>query len=835
MLKRLFGFIGSMICLLQVQAQDVTSPATFLGYEPGTHFTAHHRIVGYFKTVAAEAPKRVQLKSYGETNEGNELLVAVVSSAENMANLEAIRQNNLRMTGLLTDRAADPQLPAVVWLSYNVHGNEASSSEVAMVLLHELLNEKNAEIRDWLKNVVVIIDPCLNPDGRERYIGWYNRMVGRHPNPDINSREHDEPWPGGRTNHYNFDLNRDWAWQTQVETQQRLALYQQWMPVIHSDYHEQYPDNPYYFAPAAEPFHEAISSWQRSFQQVIGKNHARYFDANGWLYFTRELFDLFYPAYGDTYPIFNGAIGMTFEQAGHGVSGLAVIKTDGDTLTLHDRIAHHLSTSLSTIETAAKNAASLNQEFKKYYDETQNNGSGVYRSFILDGRNEAKSAALKQLLDRNQIRYSSVKEGLRVTGYNYFSGKEETYTTRKSDWLVTTAQSKGVLARVLFEPNARLVDSVTYDITAWSMPYAYGIPAIAVKEKLAGTNEIKQRTSVSVSSGYGYLIRYQSFRDGQLLATLLKDGYRVRISEKPLVFAGQQFDRGSLIILKAGNEPLYAGLPAIFQQFEADATAIPTGFSEGGVDVGSDKIHLLKKTNVLLVTGDEAIPEAAGEIWHYFDQKLDYPLTLVNGASLAGMNLNVFDVIIFPSGNYKILGDKDQSAVLRNWIKQGGRLLALEQAVNQVAALDWGIRLRKGDGDKADDKPGDYSMLRKYSERERDQITDFIPGAIYRVELDNSHPIAFGYPDYFFLLKQHETLIEFSKEGWNAGVIRKQAPMAGFVGANLKARIKDGTVVAVQPMGRGQVICFTDDPVFRGFWENGNLLLLNAVFLTGAL
>ncbi|HNP54912.1 MAG TPA: M14 family metallopeptidase, partial [Ferruginibacter sp.] len=426
---------------------------------------------------------------------GNELLVAIVSSPENMANLEAIRQNNLRLTGLLADQAADPQLPAIVWLSYNVHGNEASSSEVAMVLLHQLVAGKDAAVAEWLKKVVVIIDPCLNPDGRERYISWYNRMVGRYPNPDINSREHDEPWPGGRTNHYNFDLNRDWAWQTQVETQQRLALYQQWMPVIHSDYHEQYPDNPYYFAPAAEPFHEAISGWQRSFQQVIGKNHARYFDAQGWLYFTRELFDLFYPAYGDTYPIFNGAIGMTFEQAGHGVGGLAVIKSDGDTLTLKDRIAHHLTTSLSTIEIASKQATALNQEFKKYYDEAQRLGSGAYQHFILDGSNEAKAAALRQLLDRNQIRYSAVKEGQRVTGFNYFSGKEESYTTRKTDWLVSTTQPKGVLARVLFEPNARLVDSVTYDITAWSMPYAYGIAAMAVKGPVVASRIVEKRVS----------------------------------------------------------------------------------------------------------------------------------------------------------------------------------------------------------------------------------------------------------------------------------------------------------------------------------------------------
>ncbi|MCE3282887.1 MAG: family carboxypeptidase, partial [Chitinophagaceae bacterium] len=296
-------------------AQSIPSPKSFLGYEAGEQFTPHYKILDYVRVVAAAAPTMVKVEKYGETYEGRELVVVIVGSPENMQQLESIRKANLAATGMEGGSAAAKT--AIVWLSYNVHGNEPSSSEAAMATLYELVNPANAEVKEWLKNTVVVIDPCLNPDGRDRYVNWFNSVKGKYENADPQSREHMEPWPGGRSNHYNFDLNRDWAWQTQKETQQRVVKYNQWMPHVHVDFHEQFYNNPYYFAPAAEPFHEVITPWQREFQTTIGKNHASIFDKKGWLYFTKQYFDLFYPSYGDTYPTYNGAIGMTYEQAGH--------------------------------------------------------------------------------------------------------------------------------------------------------------------------------------------------------------------------------------------------------------------------------------------------------------------------------------------------------------------------------------------------------------------------------------------------------------------------------------------------------------------------------------
>ncbi|MGB4843185.1 MAG: M14 metallopeptidase family protein, partial [Ferruginibacter sp.] len=413
----------SLIFFTAHVSAQLKSPDDFLGYQLGSHFTPHYKIVNYFHQTADAMTQMMKLEKYGETNEGRELLLAFVSTTENIAKLDEIRKNNLRLTGILKDKPADINAPAIVWLSYNVHGNEASSSEVSMKTLYELLNPANAQTKAWLKNTVVIIDPCLNPDGRDRYVHWFTQMVGKNADAGSETREHNEPWPGGRVNHYNFDLNRDWAWQTQVETQGRIKKYNAWMPQIHCDFHEQGINNPYYFAPAAEPFHEVITGWQRQFQTTIGRNHAKYFDANGWLYFTKEIFDLFYPAYGDTYPTYNGAIGMTYEQAGHSQGGLAVVTDDGDTLTLKDRIAHHFTTSMSTIEIASQNAGKLITEFKKYFDDGSINGTGEYKTYVITETNNNKREALRNFFDINGISYGSTS-GNALKGYNYFTGKE---------------------------------------------------------------------------------------------------------------------------------------------------------------------------------------------------------------------------------------------------------------------------------------------------------------------------------------------------------------------------------------------------------------------------
>jgi hypothetical protein len=815
---------------------QLKSPDEFLGYPLGSKFTPHYKIVNYFNQAAASMPQMMKLEKYGETNEGRDLLLAIVSTPENMAKIEEIRKNNLRLTGILKDKPADAGSPVIVWLSYNVHGNEASSSEVSMKTLYELLSTFNTQTKNWLKNTVIIIDPCLNPDGRDRYVNWFNQMVGKDADANPNSREHSEPWPGGRVNHYNFDLNRDWAWQTQVETQGRIKKYNAWMPQIHCDFHEQGINNPYYFAPAAEPFHEVITKWQRDFQYTIGRNHAKYFDANGWLYFTKEIFDLFYPAYGDTYPTYNGAIGMTYEQAGHSQGGLAVVTNDGDTLSLKDRIAHHFTTSMSTIEIASQNGDKLISEFKKYFDEGNTNGAGEYKTYVITEANAGKREALRKFFEINGINYGNVS-GAAVKGYNYFTGKEEVFAATNS-LAVSALQPKSALIKVLFEPRSKLSDSVTYDITAWSLPFVYGTQTYAVKEKLPlGNYGTPNKNAAVPATAYGYLVSYNSFADVKFLAALLNAKIKVRFAEKEFTANGKSFQKGTIIVLKKGNEDKLEQFANLAQTYNAAVTTVNGGFMDTGFDFGSEKVHLVKKPTVALLTGKGVNPNAAGEVWHCFEQQLNYPVSLINADEVDGSALKGIDVLILPDGNYKFLKDKDAAAEIKMWVQQGGKMIVLDNAAAQVAKADWGIKLKKADDDeKKDDKKDDkniYTDVKRYENRERDAVVNNIPGAIYKVELDNSHPLAFGYDNSYYSLKQSGDMYEFMKDGWNVGIIKKENQTAGFVGSATREKIKDGTVVGVLPMGSGSVVFFADDPIFRNFWENGKMLLANAVFLVG--
>ncbi|MBI2731501.1 MAG: zinc carboxypeptidase, partial [Sphingobacteriales bacterium] len=787
----LFVFLGLSATLFA----QVQSPEEFLGYKVGTRFTPHWKIVSYFQQVAAAVPSMVKIEKYGETNEGRPLLLTFIALPQNLSRLEDIRKNNLRLSGTLTDKPADENTPAIVWLSFNVHGNEPSSSEASMLTLYALVNPAEAKTKEWLKNTVVVIDPCINPDGRDRYVNWYNSVVGKNMNVNPLSREHAEPWPQGRTNHYNFDLNRDWAWQTQIETQQRMKVYNQWMPQVHVDFHEQGYNEPYYFAPAAEPFHEVITKWQRDFQQLIGKNNAKYFDQNGWLYFTKERFDLFYPSYGDTYPTYTGAIGMTFEQGGIR-AGLGIITEDGDTLTLVDRAAHHFSNALSTVEVSAQNASRLLKEYKKFFSDAKTNGVGEYKAYVIKNSDHSTFSSLINLLDKNKIEYGFAAKA-NTNGYNYFSGKEESFAVNENDLVVSSLQPRSALVKVLFEPRSKYSDSATYDITAWSLPYAFGLQAYGTKSSLNTIQpSVKSPSVIPAAESYAYAIKWNGVAAVKMLAAMLKEGIRVRFTENAFELNGKIFDKGTLLVTRAANSAFEGRLGAVLSKLAAkqdvELTALSTGFVDKGLDFGSPAVRMIKKPNIVLLTGAGVASLAAGEVWNFFEQQLDYPITLVNADDVNRMNLNDVDVIILPDGNYKFLNDKTATDKLKEWISRGGKLIAIEGAVTQMAGGDWGIKMRKAEEEKKDG----YTAVKKYEDREKDFLKGNIPGSVYRIELDNSHPLAFGYPDFYYTLKQDDNIAEFIKDGgWNVGVIKKEGPVAGFVGTKVKEKLKDGLLL----------------------------------------
>ncbi|MCY2687412.1 M14 family metallopeptidase [Salinimicrobium sp. TH3] len=796
------------------------SPEEFLGYPLGTSFTRHHKVVEYFEHVAENSPL-VKFQKYGETYEGRPLTYAVISTEENLQNLEEIRKNHLQNAGISTDSNASPAEKGIVWLSYNVHGNETSSTEAAMKTLYELITQK----QEWLKDLVVIMDPAVNPDGRDRYVNWYKQVKSTPNNSEPMAVEHNEPWPGGRPNHYLFDLNRDWAWATQAETRQRLDIYNDWLPHIHVDFHEQGRNDPYYFAPAAEPLHEVITPFQREFQTEIGKNHAKYFDEQGWLYFTKERFDLLYPSYGDTYPTYLGAIGMTYEQAGH--TGLAIQTDHGYELNLVDRIEHHHTTGLSTVEIAAQNVDRLNSEFAKFY----NNPEKGAVNYVLTGH-EDKLDLLKELLDRHEISYAMPQPG-NIKGYDPLKKKNSRIKADENTLVVSTAQPKGKMVKVLFEPSAKLSDSLTYDITAWSLPYAYGLEAISTGSSVPTLTSKDEAEIINQASktATAYITEWNSMKDARFLTALLKEGIRVRFTETALENSGKNFAPGSLIINRIDNnkvENLDELLVDLANKYERELTAAATGFSTSGPDLGSSQVKAINKPRIGLLRGEGTSSLNQGELWYFFEQDLNYPVTSIDTRYFGDIDLSKLDVIILPSGNYSDLFDEKGLDRLTSWVRGGGKVIAIGRAIKTFAGEE-DFNLKFSDKEEADtiSKPN----LVPYAQREREEIKDLITGSIIETKMDKTHPMAFGYEDNYLSLKLSNDSYSLLSEGYNVGYLEDSPNIvAGFVGNNAKEKIKNSLTFGVEPMGEGSFIYLVDNPLFRAFWQNGKLLLVNSIF-----
>lgn len=840
--------ILTLLLLVQISFgfAQTKSPAEFLGYEIGERFTRHHAVVDYYKHVA-EQNQNVKLINYGQTYEYRPLMVAVVSSPENMGRLEEIRTSNLKRTGLIEGQPSIEDV-AVVWLSYNIHGNEASSIEASMLTIFDLIDPKNQKTKEWLKNTVVIIDPCINPDGRDRYANFYNQYGGRSYNPNGDAIEHHEPWPGGRPNHYLFDLNRDWAWQTQIESEQRSVVYHEWMPHVHVDFHEQGYNSPYYFAPAAEPFHEVITPWQREFQNKIGENNAKYFDQEGWLYFTKERFDLLYPSYGDTYPTYNGAIGMTYEQAGHGFAGLGIITEYGDTLTLRDRALHHHTTGLSTVEVTSQNAADVVKNFTNYFHESINNPGVTYNTYVISRDNEQdKVNRLTKFLDKHKIQYGLAPVGGKaIDAFDYQAKSNSRINLRQGDIVISAYQPLSKLVKVFFEPESKLSDTLTYDITAWALPYAYGLKSYATTERInpAGRYKVAETPKpVDVEKPYAYIVKYNSFDDAKYLAYLLKNKVNVRVAQKPFTIEGNMYNRGSIIITRRTNELLGDRFEKIVKEgakkMNRNILPVTTGLVQSGPDLGSGEISRVAAPNVAILAGDQVSSLAFGEIWYFFERELEYPVTVIGTDYFKYVDLSEYDVFIVPHRYYSLF-DESTLTKVTSWVRAGGRLILEGNALRSFAEKE-GYSLKSYESDeekkqyeKARDEIKEKEKLNPYEDLERDELTRSIFGAIYKIRLDNTHPLGYGYENEYFTLKTSSLRYAFLEGGGNVGILKGEAkPVSGYAGFHANLRLKDSLVFGAESVGSGDVVYLVDDPLFRAFWENGKLLFSNAVFMVG--
>jgi len=817
-MKKILLSLLSLLLGLSGNAQ-LKSPSDFLGYELGTQFTRHHQVIDYVNHVA-ENSGFAQTASYGKTNEGRTLQLVYLSSPENLAQLESLRKDHLRSIGYEQGAKETTKEYSIIWLSYNVHGNESTSTEAALKTLHTLVTEK----QDWLENLIVIMDPCINPDGRDRYVNWYNQVKSTPFDSSPLANEHFEDWPGGRYNHYYFDLNRDWAWLSQKESQQRLPNYLAWMPQIHVDFHEQGVDSPYYFAPAVEPYHEVITDFQRDFQATIAKNHSRYFDKEGWLYFTDEVFDLLYPGYGDTYPMFNGAIGMTYEQGGSGRAGLSIRNSVGDLLSLKDRIAHHYTSGLSTVEVAHNNVMRLNKEFSAYHADNK----GKYATYALEGPTD-KMDALKRLLDAHQIPVKQLAQTTNIKGIDFATQKTKTSSFGTEAIVLNGNGKKSRLIQALFEPQTHFSDSLTYDITSWALPYAYGLKAVA-------SNQTVKTKPLAISSerpaieknAYAYASERKSIQDGEYLAALIKAGLRVSYNEVPLTNGGKRWDMGSVFVLKTQNKhvPNLGEMVAkIAKETSQEVSALSSGLSDQGPDLGSNQLNFIANKTIGLLKSDSAIPQGYGEVWHFFEQQLNYPIIQMSDERLNARFLSKLDVLIIPPGYYSNLFDAEGENALSQWIKAGGRVIALGSALNAFTNNNlFSLERKKGTDEDAEDIA--------FGDQERESIRSVIYGSIYKANVDSSHPLAAGYSSNYFTLKTSAAAYTMLEDNGTAAYLSKAIqPVAGFSGDKAIGLQSESLLFGTERVGRGSVVYFVDNPLYRSFWENGKLWLVNAIFM----
>lgn len=837
---------------------QVPTPAEFLGYELGDRFTRHHNVVDYARTLAAASPK-AKWEPYGRTSEYRELGLLVVTSAANHNRLEALRAANLARTEGKGLPADDPGV-AFVYLSYNVHGNEAVCTEAALRTMHALVSGKDAgsgDVESWLDEVVVLIDPCVNPDGRDRYVAFQDRTTGLLPDVNPSTVEHDEPWPGGRSNHYMFDMNRDWAWQTQRETKARVTAYRRWMPQVHVDFHEQGVNSPYYFAPAAEPFHKIISPWQRKCQEHIGANNARWFDARGALYFTREVFDLFYPAYGDTWPLYNGAIGMTYEQGGSSRAGRAITTDLGDTLTLAYRILNHHESGLSTVEESVRRADALIQQFADYHKNNVDAPFGDYAGYVFPAEQDAaKMNELFRMLAANGIDWGTAPAAASVMAYDYASGRTVKRTVRAGDVLIDAHQPHGGILQVLMDPDPELSDSMTYDITAWALPHALGLEAVALTDRLVPSGSWPNAPSAeganvaSVSNPYGWVLPGGGADAIRGLASLLSEGVTVRRADTGFSLEGQVFNTGDFVITRRNNETVADLAGACARAAEAaSTTAVPvsSGRVVSGYDFGSSHYSAIQAPRIATVSGEGVSSLSAGEIWYHFEHNLRYPLHRVG--EIGELDLDALDVVILPSGWYRM--DEGDRNALAAWVRSGGQLVAVGGACSAFAGEDgWGLN-RFADGERADIEAEEDRIQEAADERnahdnaaqgldplpfagqERDQLRYDLPGAIFRAAVDETHPLADGYGRNYMTLRTSGRRFAALDEG-NVAVLPpgdQGRPFSGHAGEMSIPAQKGSLVAGVHKMGRGSVVYLVDNPLFRAFWKSGHRLFDNAVFL----
>ncbi|HWP82738.1 MAG TPA: M14 family metallopeptidase [Bacteroidota bacterium] len=830
----------------------IPTPSQVLGYEIGDRFTDYRNLEQYFEALAGSS-ERIQRRTYGSTYGQRRLQILIISSPDNLRRLDEIKSKNK----LLTDpRAKVPRSeiesildtsPAIVWLSYGVHGNEACSPEAAILTAYQLVAGTDARTMRILENIIVIIDPAVNPDGRERYVQWVNSVTGSRPNPNPDALEHSEPWPRGRTNHYYFDLNRDWAWMTQKETQARIPLYREWMPHVHVDFHEMSYQASYFFFPAAVPVHSDYPPEVKKWGRIYGEGNAAAFDELGISYYTQEFFDLFYPGYGDSWPTFNGAIGMTYEQAGQ--VGVAIKKANGETLTLRDRARNHFITGMATLETTVKNKKERLKDFRKFW-ETALRSTSRTKGFIIPPQPDPNRAArLVNILLAQGIEVHRLKESVQLTAQKFFAKQSSRENFPAGTYVVSLEQPQSRLAKAVLEPQTALQDTFFYDVSAWSLPVAFGIPAYLTESPLPPSAELI--TALPIAAGglvngkasYAYLIPWERNDAVKVAWQLLEKGFALNVASRSFEVDKRTFGAGTIIAFVGNNsDSLHDVIGRLAVANGVDVYSASTGLTEKGINLGSSRVRPIRRAEIAVVADTPVRANGFGEMWYMFDQEYRIPFTAIRSRELSEVNLSKYQVIILPDGgDYRSVFDSTRVDKLKRWVQDGGILIGIEGAARFFLKSRSGLTsatlvTEKKDDDKTTEekekekqKKEEQKRLTLFEKEERQRIEQ-IPGSIFSAFVDASHPIGYGYDRELYVLKGNAIPVELNE---SAHTVARFSPdtlhISGYSVPDLSKRVANSAYIIEFSQGKGKIVLFTEAITFRRFWVGLDRLLLNAV------
>ncbi len=804
----------------------VPTPKDVLGYEVGEWHVTHDQLVMYMKAVAA-ASDRVKFEETGRSYEKRPQTLLTITSPSNLGKLDQIKAERakLRVPGSSVDIQ---NMPVVMFMGYSIHGNEPSGANAALVAAYHFAAAN--EIAADLENIVLLLDPAINPDGLNRFASWVNSHKAYVMNGDPAQRELNEAWPRGRTNHYWFDLNRDWLPVQHPESRNRVKVFQSWLPNIHLDFHEMGTNSTFFFQPGVPSrVHPLTPKKNFELTEKIGTYHAKALDQIGSLYYNQENYDDFYYGKGSTYPDVQGSIGILFEQAssrGH------LQESANGMLSFPFTIRNQFTANLSSFQAAKEMRVELNQWMKDFYTEIKNETTAdVNKAYIFGAKeDDARSYHLADLILQHDIKVFALNENITVNGKEF---------QKETSYIVPADQPQYRLIKAMFETRTTFQDSLFYDISAWTYPMAFHLDFMALNSRilnLASVTEVNKSNFaqapgkvIGQAGAYQYALEWTDYYAPKAAYQLLKAGFLVRVSNTEFSTAeGKTFGRGTILIDKGeselDNQAFFAKLQEIAQAAHVDIHALTTGYT-AGANLGSTFMTPLKTPNVALLVDGGVDSGEAGEIWHLLDQRMKMPVTLLPIDAVAGANLARYNVILMADGNYGRLGQAGATAI-KNWVSQGNTLVAKGGAIRWLIQNEIGnFALRSVDN-------SEKGLQKSYADFENATGAKGTFGAIFKANLDTTHPVGYGYQEKeIFTFRNDNFFLEPSANPYANPLVYTADPLAsGYLHPSNLPGVKESAVIRISGQGRGRIIGFADNMNFRAFWFGTNKLFMNAIF-----